>query len=116
MLYQILISLFLSFSLLNLVLNLRSLKVPRLKARVAEPAPLVSIIIPARDEEKNIGTCLESLLAQDYPNFEVLVLDDNSNDDTAGIVLRLAAQDNRVRLISGKPLPEGWAGKPFACY
>jgi chlorobactene glucosyltransferase len=116
MLYQIVIAAGLVIFLVNLVLNLRSLKVPRRDARVPRPAPFISVLIPARDEEENIGACLKSLQKQDYPNFEVLVLDDNSVDGTAGIVGRMAAADSRIRLISGEPLPEDWAGKPFACY
>lgn len=116
MLYQILVSLALSIFLINLVLNLKSLKVPRPQTKVPDPAPLVSILIPARDEESNIGSCLESLLKQDYPNFEIVVLDDNSSDGTTGIVARLAAGDKRIRLVSGQALPSEWAGKPFACY
>jgi chlorobactene glucosyltransferase len=116
MLYQILIAAGLAVFFINLVLNLRSLKVPSRRARVPRSAPLISVLIPARDEADNIGTCLESLQRQDYPNFEVLVLDDNSADDTAGIVSRLASADNRIKLITGHPLPKDWAGKPFACY
>jgi chlorobactene glucosyltransferase len=116
MLYQIIIAAGLAIFLVNLVLNLRSLRVPRRDANVPRPAPFISVLIPARDEEENIGACLESLRKQDYPNFEVLVLDDNSVDGTAGIVARMAATDNRIKLISGESLPEDWAGKPFACY
>ena len=116
MLYQVIIAAGLVSFMLNLILNLRSLKAPRGDSKIPEPAPLVSILVPARDEEENIETCLESLQKQDYPNFEVLVLDDNSVDDTANIVDQMVAEDNRIQLIRGEPLPEDWAGKPFACY
>jgi chlorobactene glucosyltransferase len=116
MVYQIVIAAGLALFLVNLLLNLRDLKALRRDARLPQAAPLISVLIPARDEENNIGACLESLRKQDYPNFEVLVLDDNSVDGTAGIVNRMAAADNRIRLISGGPLPEDWAGKPYACY
>jgi len=116
MLYQVIIVVGLGIFLFNLILNLRSLKVPRWDSKMPEPAPLVSVLIPARDEEANIATCLESLQKQDYPNFEVLVLNDNSLDNTAAIVNRIASEDDRIRLIHGEPLGEGWAGKPFACY
>ncbi len=116
MLYQLIIAGFLLGFLVNLILNLRSLRVPLSSSKVPEPAPLVSVLIPARDEEANIASCLESLQQQDYPNFEILVLDDNSSDDTSAIVRRIASGDNRIRLIKGKPLPEGWVGKPFACH
>lgn len=116
MLYQMIIAAGLLSFMLNLILNLRSLKAPHDHSEIPEPAPFVSVLIPARDEEANIGVCLGSLQQQDYPNFEVLVLDDNSSDNTAKVVERIAAEDSRIRLIKGGPLPEGWAGKPFACY
>jgi len=116
MLYQVIIIIGLLGFLTNLILNLRSLKVPSIRSVVPEPAPLVSVLIPARDEENNIAICLETLRKQDYPNFEVLVLDDGSIDRTAEIVGRIAADDNRIQLIEGELLPDDWAGKPFACY
>jgi chlorobactene glucosyltransferase len=116
MLYQLIIAAGLLSFVLNLVLNLRSLRAPRVDSKVPEPAPLVSVLIPARDEAENIVACLESLQRQDYTNFEILVLDDNSVDETADIVSQMAAKDNRIQLIRGKSLPEDWAGKPFACY
>jgi chlorobactene glucosyltransferase len=116
MLYQIIIAAGLVAFLINLSLNLKSLKTPRRNSRVPRPAPLISVMVPARDEEANIRHCLESLQKQDYPNFEVLVLDDNSADNTAGIVSEIAAGDERIRFFTGEPLPEDWAGKPFACH
>ncbi len=116
MLYQGIIVVGLIIFLLNLTLNLRSLKTLRRDDKVPEPAPLISILIPARDEAVNIANCLESLQKQDYPNFEILVLDDNSSDNTAAIVEEIAANDSRIQLLRGDPLPEDWAGKPFACY
>ena len=116
MLYQIAIAGVLAIFVANLILNLKCLKKPRDDGQIPEPAPLVSVLVPARDEEKNIGACLESLQKQDYRNFEVIVLDDNSSDNTAGIVAGMAAADNRIQLSKGEPVPEGWAGKPFACH
>ncbi|MFL7869980.1 MAG: glycosyltransferase family 2 protein, partial [Anaerolineales bacterium] len=77
-------------------------------------APLVSVCIPARNEERNIGRCVEALLAQTYPNFEIIVLDDRSTDSTPEILSRLSASDSRIKIIDGSDLPLGWAGKPFA--
>jgi len=77
-------------------------------------APLVSILVPARNEERSIRDCLESLLAQDYPNFELIVIDDRSDDLTGAIVESIASHDARVRLVHGTPLPEGWVGKCWA--
>ena len=79
-------------------------------------APLVSVIVPARDEALNIGTCLGSLTGSRYPAFEVVVVDDGSEDGT-GDIARAVAPGNarRVRVVEGAPLPEGWLGKPWAC-
>jgi len=116
MLYQVIIAGLLVVFAINLILNLRSLKRPNPAAGIPQPPPLVSVLIPARNEEENIKKCLESLQRQDYPNFEVLVLDDNSTDSTAEVVAEIAARDSRIQLIKGASLPEEWAGKPFACY
>jgi chlorobactene glucosyltransferase len=76
--------------------------------------PLVSVLVPARNEEKNIERCLNSLRNQLYKNYEILVLDDNSTDNTPNILKRITAADERVRVFTGAPLPEDWFGKPFA--
>jgi chlorobactene glucosyltransferase len=116
MLYQQIVCILLAVILFNLLLNLRALRKPKSDVELPEPAPLISILLPARNEEANIGVCLESLRQQDYPNFEILVLDDSSTDGTADIVARIAAEDSRVKLLKGQPLPSGWAGKTFACH
>jgi len=82
----------------------------------APALPRVSVLVPARDEERTIGRCVESLLAQEYPDFEVLVLDDESTDTTAAVVAALARRSDRLRLIRGRPLPAGWLGKVWACH
>jgi len=79
-------------------------------------APLVSICIPARNEEKNIRACVEAALGQDYPRLEVIVLDDRSTDSTATQLNRIASRDSRLLPIRGKELPAGWAGKPHALF
>jgi len=78
--------------------------------------PPISVIIPARNEERNIKACIEAVLAQDYSNFEVLVLDDRSTDSTPVILAELSAHEPRLVVLFGKELPEGWAGKPHALY
>src|SRR5688500_7485804 len=78
--------------------------------------PLVSACIPARNEERNIRACVEAILAQDYPNFEVIVLDDRSTDATSSILADIASRDPRLKPIKGSDLPEGWAGKPHALH
>jgi chlorobactene glucosyltransferase len=80
----------------------------------SDDATLVSIVVPARDEERSIERCVRSLLAQDLSNFEVIVVDDRSTDRTGEILRELASDDNRLRVITGETLPEGWVGKPWA--
>jgi chlorobactene glucosyltransferase len=82
----------------------------------ARDAPLVSILVPARNEELNIGACAGSLLAQDYPNCELLVLDDHSTDATGAILGGLAGGGGALRVLAGTPLPPGWTGKGWACH
>jgi chlorobactene glucosyltransferase len=94
---------------------------PRLSttaAPLANAAPHLTVIIPARDEAANIGRCLRSLLAQDYPadRLKVLVIDDHSADDTAAIVRAIAARHPQVSLLSSPPLPPRWTGKSHACW
>ena len=89
---------------------------------VVEPAPppsnppLISVCIPARNEERNIRPCVEGILAQDYPNIEVIVLDDRSTDSTPQLLADIASHDSRLHPISGSDLSQGWAGKPHALY
>lgn len=95
--------------------NLRSLK--RLTATdMSAEAPLVSVLVPARNEERNIGRCVDALLAQEYADLEVLVLDDHSTDRTAEIVQGRAVRAPRLRLLRGQELPPGWLGKHWACH
>ena len=78
--------------------------------------PLISVCVPARNEERNIQKCVEGILNQDYPNLEVIILDDRSTDSTFEILHQLAAQHDKLHVINGSDLPEGWAGKPHALY
>ena len=90
--------------------------------RAAEPfgpeAPLVSILVPARNEALNIAACAGSLLVQDYPNGELIVLDDHSEDGTGEILRGLGVSESgeRARLLRGEALPPGWCGKNWACH
>ena len=77
--------------------------------------PLVSVILPARNEERNIGDCIDHLLNQTYKQLEIIVVNDNSEDATGDIARELARKDHRVTVIDGRPLPTGWNGKQFAC-
>lgn len=76
----------------------------------------LSVLIPARNEEENIELALQSILSNDYPHFEVIVMDDHSTDRTKAIVERTMKVDPRVRLVEAPPLPEGWCGKQHACF
>ena len=80
-----------------------------------DDAPLVSIVIPARNESRNIAQCLESVLASTYARLEVIVVDDHSTDDTGSIAASIAARDPRVRVLVPPPLPSDWFGKQWAC-
>lgn len=84
----------------------------------AEPpidAPLVSVIVPARNEAHNIARCVTSILATSYPRLELIVVDDSSTDGTGEAALRAAQGDSRARVVLNRPLPEGWFGKQWAC-
>ena len=78
--------------------------------------PMVSVCVPARDEERGIRACLESLLKQDYPEFEVIVVNDHSTDHTGELIRELAEKDSRLIALDGEELPTGWLGKPFALH
>jgi glycosyltransferase involved in cell wall biosynthesis len=76
----------------------------------------VSILIPVRNEQDNILTLLQSIHKQDYHNYEVIILDDNSDDNTYQICAAFATEHPRFKLIKGDELPVGWLGKNFACH
>ena len=78
-------------------------------------APLVSIVVPARNEARNIERCVRSALAASYPRLEVIAVDDHSTDATGEILRRIAAGDARLRVVVPPPLPPGWFGKQWAC-
>lgn len=118
--YHLVVSAFLLLVTVQIALNWRLFVAPSARRFLpGEAAPLVSVLIPARNEARRISPCLRSLLAQDYPNYEIIVLDDHSDDDTARIVLDHGlSRDNGAdrRLVQGQPLPLGWTGKAWACH
>ena len=87
-------------------------------APVPVDAPLISVLVPARNEARNIEACVGSLLRQEYPNFELIVLDDHSDDGTGALAAQLFAAHPAVktRLLSGTELPPSWTGKGWACH
>lgn len=78
--------------------------------------PPLSVLIPARNEAGSIEHCLAALLESDHPDFEIVVLDDNSEDATARILAEIAALHPQVKPLAGSPLEPGWNGKQFACW
>ena len=80
-----------------------------------ENPPLVTVIVPARNEAYNIGRCLTSILSTTYPYLEVVVVDDSSTDGTGDVARKAAGGDARARIVRNAPLPDGWFGKQWAC-
>jgi chlorobactene glucosyltransferase len=118
LLYHTLVLFGLLFALAGVLVNVASFGSLRPVAPPPkEDAPRVSVLVPARNEARNIEPCVASLLAQDYPNYELIVLDDHSDDGTGDLVreLGLDAKGDR-RVISGAALPAGWTGKGWACH
>ena len=109
---------------ITLTTLVNALSFPRLGRRPQPPiAPTdsavsrqVSVLVPARNEAAVIGETLAALLRQDYPDFEVILLDDASSDGTGEIARLVGRGDARLRLLQGKPLPPGWTGKNWACW
>jgi glycosyltransferase involved in cell wall biosynthesis len=89
---------------------------PKLTNSPKHYTDFVSILIPARNEAENIPLLLKSILEQDYQDFEVLILDDDSTDETFAVCEAFAESDKRFRVIKGNTLAEGWLGKNYACY
>jgi len=118
LLYQYIVAAVLLVIMTNFIINnflFKNTIKHKLPESFLKAKPLISVLIPARNEEDNIKRCINSLLKQDYENLEILVLDDGSTDRTVEIVSRLAKKDARIRLYYGKPLARGWLGKSYAC-
>jgi glycosyltransferase involved in cell wall biosynthesis len=91
-------------------------QLPKLGRGNGELAASLSILIPARDEEANIGDCLRAACHNPNAGIEILVLDDRSSDGTAEIIANAAKADRRIRYLAGEELPPGWTGKAHACH
>ncbi len=92
------------------------LRRPRVVPAREEGGPFVSIVVPARNEAANIERCIGSVVQSRWDEFEVIVVDDQSDDDTAAIARSLdRGRAKEIRVIDGRPLPDGWVGKPWAC-
>ncbi|NJN95076.1 MAG: glycosyltransferase [Anaerolineales bacterium] len=118
---MIFLLIFITLALIGMALIaiVNTLTFPRLRLASIDPSPApcrLSVLIPARNEAAVIGQTVQSLLAQNYPAFEVILLDDNSTDRTATVARTAAQGDPRLRIIAGAPLPQGWLGKNWACH
>ena len=103
--------------IITLTAILNVLTFPHLKrSDTPTDLPFVSILIPARNEAPVIEKTVRHVLNQTYPNFEVIVLDDNSEDGTGTLAQKAASGDMRLQVIHGTPLPDGWMGKSWACH
>jgi chlorobactene glucosyltransferase len=100
-----------------LLISLTNLRYLRRLHSYPPPArwPRFSVLVPARNEEPNIANCVSGLLKQDYPDYQVIVLDDNSTDRTWEILQEFAQKNPFLKVIRGKPLPDDWLGKHWAC-
>ncbi|MDC0206804.1 glycosyltransferase family 2 protein [Nitrospinae bacterium] len=102
--------------IISLTLNIVYLvRLQPLVKPISNPPPL-SVCVPARNEERGVEACLNSLLNQNYPNFEVIAIDDHSTDRTGDIMRNLAQENSRLKVLKAADLPEGWLGKPFALH
>ena len=97
------------------VINLVFIKKPILNDHNIDSS-LVSVLIPARNEELNIKRCIYSLIDQSYKNLEIIVLDDDSSDQTFEIVNELSQKFQSVSVVKGEKKSKGWTGKNWACY
>ena len=118
LLYHTIVLAILLWSLAMVVANLTCFDGLTAAQPFGPDAPMVSILVPARNEALNIAACAGSLLAQDYPNFELIVLDDHSEDATGEILRGLGVSESgeRARMLRGEALPAGWTGKGWACH
>jgi chlorobactene glucosyltransferase len=105
------------FQALILLIVLSNIWITRRVRHHSPPAafPMVSVLIPARNEERSIASCIQSIIAQDYPSFEVLVLDDQSSDGTRAILENMATTNPALRILHGEPPSGNQVGKNWAC-
>ncbi|MBN2225373.1 MAG: glycosyltransferase [Deltaproteobacteria bacterium] len=100
---------------INIIANRLVVKEP-IESMRRDTLPSVSVLIPTRNEARNIGACLRGALTQDHPKYEVIVVDDSSTDATVQIAQNIAANNQRLRVFRGRPIPPHWFGKTYAQY
>jgi len=103
-----------SYTVLISIINLFSFQRP--KPLYPKNKSKISILIPCRNEENNITECVESLILQDYDHLEILLIDDNSTDNTWSKIKNLSNKYPQVNAFKGRPLPDNWTGKNWACH
>ena len=101
---------------LSIILRRQDFLTPRSPRYDQPDPPRVSAIVPAKDEEVNLADCLATVARQDYPDLEIIVVDDRSTDRTGEIARRLAGEDSRIRVLTIEHLPSGWTGKTHALH
>jgi glycosyltransferase involved in cell wall biosynthesis len=94
----------------------QSPKLQRYNMSVSHKTPKISVILPARNEEKYIAKCLDSILKQDYINFEIIAVNDSSTDRTGDIIMQFTRKSPKIVAVSAGPAPLGWVGKNWACF
>jgi glycosyltransferase involved in cell wall biosynthesis len=113
--YDIVILFVLIVLFINVIANRLIVKEPIESGR-RDTLPSVSVLIPTRNEAKNIGACLRGALTQDHPKYEVILVDDSSTDATVQIAQNVAANNQRLRVFRGRPVAPHWFGKTYAQY
>lgn len=109
--------LILLFALLRVLISLINLvSQPWLPDIKSENEPFISILVPVRNEEKNIPSLMKNLMEQEYKNYELLVYDDDSGDHTLDILHGFLKNNKKLKIIKGGQLPDGWLGKNHACH
>jgi chlorobactene glucosyltransferase len=102
-------------AIITLIRSRHSCSLDDFSPDVGVDAPLVSVIIPARNERRNIERCVRSVLSSRYPHLEVIVVDDHSTDGTGDAAGAIGQSDTRLRVVQADDLPQGWFGKQWAC-
>lgn len=113
--YLLFLSIFLGWVILN-SFSMKRLQVNYESRQTRDSASLVSILIPMRNEEKNVKDLITSIKSINYPHMEVFILDDQSSDNTFPLLQKEIGNDSRFTVVSGSPLPDGWVGKVYACH
>jgi len=104
------------YSLIRVLIDRKILDPDKIPVR--SELPFITIVIPARNEERNIRRCVNSIIHQTYPKkkYKLIVVNDNSNDNTESIIKKIAGVNSNVQLINAEPLSDGWTGKNHACW